>query len=78
MKRELTTQVGADGVLVLQLPLGSSAANRTVRVVVETVEGPGMTQEEWRRFIRDMAGRITDPTFDRQPQGNYEVRNELS
>ncbi len=38
MKRELTAEVGADGVLTLSVPLGSEGASRTVRVVVETIE----------------------------------------
>ncbi len=82
MKKELTAQVGADGVLNLNVPLGLEGANKTVRVVVETFEGatagPAMSREDWQRFIRRMAGRITDPTFDRQPQGEYEQRDELS
>ena len=81
MKRELTAQVGADGVLTLSVPLGREGANKTVRVVVETVEGAAagslMGQEEWGRFVSSVAGRITDPTFDRQPQGEYEQRDEL-
>ena len=78
MKRELTAQVGADGVLILQVPLGREDANKVVRVVVETVEeGRPMSQEEWSRFVHGMAGRITDPTFGRHPQGEYEHRDEL-
>jgi hypothetical protein len=81
MKRELIAQVGADGVLTLSVPLGRGDANKTVRVVVETVEGaatdPAMSREEWERFVHSMAGRITDPTFDRQPQGEYEQRDQL-
>jgi hypothetical protein len=79
MKRELTAQVGADGVLTLRVPLGREDANKTVRVVVETVEeatvGPVMTQEEWARFVESIAGSITDPTFERPPQGEYEQRD---
>jgi hypothetical protein len=40
MRRELTAQVGADGVLTLTVPLGREDANKTLRVVVETVEPP--------------------------------------
>ncbi len=79
MKRELTVQVGADGVLTL--PLGHEDANKTVRVIVETVDEAnvrsGLNQEEWGQFVRNMAGRITDPTFDRHPQGEYEQRDTL-
>jgi hypothetical protein len=80
MKRELTAQVGADGVLTLTVPLGREGANMTVRVVVETVEapaGPITEPEEWRRFVERVAGSITDPTFVRHPQGEYEEREEL-
>ena len=81
MRRELTAQVGEDGVLTLNVRLGRADANKTVRVVVETVEGaagdPARSREEWERVVQGMAGRITDPTFDRQPQGEYEQRDEL-
>jgi hypothetical protein len=36
-----------------------------------------MTQEEWRKFIESTAGSITDPTFTRHEQGEYERREEL-
>jgi hypothetical protein len=77
----LTTQVGPDGVLNLTVPLGEADANKVVRVVVETLEGaravraPVTTREEWLRFIEETAGAITDPTFERPPQGEYEQRD---
>lgn len=80
MKRELTAQVGADGVLTLRVPLGREDANKTIRVVVETVEMPASPitdPEEWHRFVERVAGSITDPTFIRHPQGAYEEREEL-
>ncbi len=80
MKRELTAQVGADGVLTLTVPLTPEDANKTVRVVVETVEtpsGPITDPQEWHRFVERIAGSITDPTFLRHPQGEYEERAEL-
>ena len=76
MRRELIAQVGADGVLTLTVPLNREDANKSVRVIVETV-GPAMSQEEWKQFVESMAGRITDPTFIRQPQGEYEQRDEF-
>jgi hypothetical protein len=73
MKKELTTQVGPDGHLNLAVDLGQNGANKTVHVVVETVEDSQnhltMSREDWVRFVESMAGRITDPTFCRQPQG---------
>jgi hypothetical protein len=83
MKKVLTTRIGADGVLTLTVPLGQADANTLVRVIVETVEGattsatPATDREEWLRFIQATAGTITDPTFERPPQGAYEERDPL-
>jgi hypothetical protein len=74
MKTELATRVGADAVLTLAVPIGQNGANKTVRVIVETVDErparPAMTRAEWADFVQRMAGRIVDPTFGRQPQGD--------
>ncbi len=80
MKRELTAQVGADGVLTLKVPLGREDANKTVPVVVETVEGtsaPGpVTRAEWLKFIEATAGKWQGE-LERPPQGEYEQRDQL-
>ncbi|HZY89412.1 MAG TPA: hypothetical protein VFE78_31610 [Gemmataceae bacterium] len=84
MKKVLTTQVGADGVLTLRVPLGPADANHLVRVIVETVEGetapaaPPAGSEGWLQFLERIGGTITDPTFERPPQGEYEEREPLS
>jgi hypothetical protein len=72
------SRVGADGVLRLTVPVGKEEADREVQVVVEPV-GPKepMTQEEWAAWVESMAGSITDPTFERPPQGEFEVREEM-
>ena len=76
-----TVRVGADGVLNVTLPLKPEDANKTVRVTVEALEAAEtpttrpMTREEWLKFIYKTAGSITDPTFERQPQGEYEWRD---
>ena len=36
-----------------------------------------MTQEEWAAWVESLAGSITDPTFERPPQGEFEVREEM-
>jgi hypothetical protein len=80
MATVVTTQVGPDGVLHLSLPLGAGGANRTVRVTVEPVDGPAPNttdREAWLRFIARTAGSISDPTFERQPQGQLEERDSL-
>jgi hypothetical protein len=79
----LTSQVGADGVLHVSVPLKPEDANRAVRVTVEPLDqatattSRPTTHEEWLRFIKETAGAITDPTFERGPQGDYEQRDEL-
>ena len=49
-----------------------------MQVTVEPVPRPAMTQGEWQEFIRRTAGSITDPTFERPPQGELEQREPLS
>jgi hypothetical protein len=64
----VTSQVGADGVLNLTVPLKPENANQTVRVTIETLPQP-KSQEDWLKFIENTAGKITDPTFEGPPQG---------
>jgi hypothetical protein len=80
MKKVLTTRIGANGVLTV--PLGDEEANKDVRVTVETLDaelGPALPQdlEAWRRFLERTGGSISDPTFERPPQGDYEQRDAL-
>jgi hypothetical protein len=80
--RVLTTQVGTDGVLTLNLTLGRDDANRTVRVIIEPVAEaarplPVTDRAGWLQFIAETGGSITDPTFERPAQGEYEQRDEL-
>jgi len=75
---EVISKVGSDGVLRLTVPLPKAEAGRDVRVTVEPVPKPQMTQDEWRDFVRKMAGSITDPEFRRWEQGEYEEREPLS
>jgi hypothetical protein len=80
----LTSQVGADGVLHVSLPLKPEDANRAVRVTVEPLDqaaaptGRPTTHAEWLKFIENTAGAITDPTFERGRQGEYEQREEFN
>lgn len=79
---EITSRVDADGILRICIPLGADEANREVKVVVEpTSVSEAMQphdQQSWREFIQTMAGCVTDPTFDRPNQGEYEQRSNLS
>lgn len=73
----ITSKVGSDGVLHLDLPVGQAEADREVQVTVESVQPPSMTQEEWRAFILSTAG-TWQGEFERPPQGDYEQREPLS
>lgn len=54
-----------------RVPVGADEANREVQVTIES--GPAaMSQEEWRLSVEKMAGSITDPTFRRHEQGDYQ------
>jgi len=72
-------RVGGNGLLTL--PLGQANANKLVRVIVigaeRATDASAKNQEERRQDIDGMAGIITDPTFKRHPQGDYEQRDEL-
>lgn len=77
---ELTSKVGPDGVLSLNLPLGLEEANAEVVVTVQTANGKGPggnDQRAWEAFVRSTAGSIDDPTFRRHDQGEYEQREPL-
>ena len=72
-------RVGSDGVLHIDIPMGKEVADREVQVTIDPVGvGPSpMTQEEWRQFVMETAGTITDPSFIRHEQGEYEQREDL-
>ncbi len=76
----LQTRVGSDGFLHISVPIGKEDADRDVQVTIDPVPvGPSsMTQEEWQEFVLSTAGSITDPSFVRHEQGEYERREELS
>jgi hypothetical protein len=74
---EIVSKVGSDGVLRLAVPLAESEAGRDVRVTVEPLPRPAMTQEEWRAFVLRTAG-TWQGEFERPEQGEYEVRDRLA
>jgi hypothetical protein len=71
----LKSIVSSDGVLHLDVPLGTGAANMEVQIIVEPATPAPMSQGEWRRFVMETAGSITDPAFRRWEQGGYEKRD---
>jgi hypothetical protein len=71
------SRVGADGILHLTVPMGKGSADQEVQVTIVPLPASSMTPDEWRNFVHSTAGSITDPTFVRHDQGEYERREEL-
>lgn len=63
----VNSRADANGVLHLELPLGSAAAGEDLTVTVEQTKR-AMTPEEWRKFVDDTAGKW---------QGDFETRDPL-
>jgi hypothetical protein len=79
MTTVINARVGPNGVLTLTVPLPTVEANKPVRVTVETVEAaqPPLDRAAWLRFLEQTGGSITDPSFERPPQGQLEERDPL-
>ena len=73
------SRVGSDGVLHIDIPMGKEVADREVQVTIDAAKrvSSSMTEAEWRQFVMETAGSITDPSFVRHEQGEYEQREEL-
>lgn len=80
MKRMvLRSKIDDDGVLRMVLPVGQAEAAKEVQVTVEPLPPTKpITQEAWAGWVKSMAGCISDPTFERGPQGEFEVREEMT
>ena len=77
---QLKSHVGVDGVLTLRVPTGLRDSDVDVIVVVDgggLAAGTATNPKDWADFIRSTAGSISDPTFFRHEQGNFESREEL-
>lgn len=72
----IRSRVDADGVLRVSVPVGAAEGNREVEVTIEPLQESEMSQTEWAEFIQSTAGSITDPTFVRHDQGDYEQRED--
>ena len=70
------SKVGHDGMLHLDLAVGSAEANKEVQVTVEPIP-TNMTADEWRQAILATAGQWQG-AFQRPDQGEYEEREPLS
>ena len=75
---ELKSRVGSDGVLTVKVPLGPQDANQDVLITVQPAPASSQANgADWKRFIDQTAGSISDPTFQRHDQGQYEKRESL-
>ncbi|HSZ59787.1 MAG TPA: hypothetical protein VK797_29355 [Tepidisphaeraceae bacterium] len=77
---QLQSHVGADGVLSLRVPTGIRDTDVDVIVVVDRgnmTAGTAANPTDWAEFVRSTAGSITDPTFFRHEQGDFESREDL-
>jgi hypothetical protein len=72
----VTSRVGVDGVLQLNVPVGAADAGREVHVTVEPVAA-APSADEWRRQVFETAGKWQGP-LDRPGQDDYERREPLA
>lgn len=74
-------RTGKDGVLHLRIPVGQPEADYEAVVVLqpqETAPGAAPIEHGWPAgYFEQVPGSITDETFVRPPQGEYEKRLEL-
>jgi hypothetical protein len=76
---QIRTQAGEDGVLHLNIPVGTpNAEYQVVLVLQSTTDTPAPKSPEelgWPpHFFEETAGAIEDPTFRRHEQGEFEKR----
>ena len=77
----VTERTGKDGILHLRIPVGQPEADYEAVVVLQpqgTAPGAAATEQGWPAgYFEQVPGSITDETFVRPPQGDYEKRLEL-
>ena len=70
------SQVGADGVLRLAVPVGTGEANQAVKVTIESLSTPGAEQANYVAWLDRITGKWQGD-FERMPQGDFEPRDAL-
>ena len=71
----LTSRVGSDGVLSIQVPMGMPLADQEVNVVINPKQ-VDMSHDEYRAWVQSMAGSWQGD-FERPEQGVLEEREPL-
>lgn len=68
------SRIASDGTLTIQLH--PEDAGQEVQVTIRNLEKSKLTQEEWKNWVRSMAGSLQGP-FEIDYEGDFEVRDEL-
>jgi hypothetical protein len=66
-----------DGALHLRIPLGKAEAEYEVVVVIQPKLTGSTNENGWPQGYFDLAGSITDETFERPPQGKLPASVEF-
>lgn len=72
----IKSQIGTDGVLHLDIPMGMSEAGRQVQITIEPDAIALKAQQDHRDFLDATAG-AWQGDFERPEQGEYETRDPL-
>ena len=78
----LNSRVGQDGVLKLSVPLGLPGVEMEVMIIIQPVTQPQPSEMPdglgWPpAFFEHTFGCLRDESLVREPQGEYEIRDEL-
>ena len=69
------SHIGTDGMLHLDIPVGTTEAGRQVQITIE-LGANTKTQQEYWDFLDATAG-AWQGDFERPDQGEYEIRDPL-
>lgn len=73
----LHSRVGADGLLKLQVPVKLTNTDLEVVLIVQPVASAGLELGWPSGFFEQTYGSFRDQPLVREPQGEYEIRDEL-
>lgn len=76
---KIRSQVGADGVLKLEIPLGLAETDLEVMVVFQPISAISEVEQlGWpANFFESTFGSFRDEPLVRESEGNCEIRDEL-
>lgn len=77
---QITSKSGPDGVLLVRVPVGTAETEYDVLIVLQPKSPADADTPEsrgWPPGFEKLAGSITDPTFRRYEQGEFEKRLEF-